>query len=72
MGAYLKSVKEAAAGLMMENDMTLSTALRLPDVTDIVEADEDNAAVAALAKAAAEAAIKELVAARSGRGRKAC
>ena len=68
LGAYLKSVKEAAAELMMENDMTLSTALRLPDVTDIVEADEDNAAVAALAKAAAEAAIKELVAARRGEG----
>ena len=68
LGAYLKSVKEAAAELMMENDMTLSTALRLPDVTDIVEADEDNAAVAALAKAAAEAAVKELVAARRGEG----
>ena len=40
----------------------------MPDVTDIVEADEDNAAVAALAKAAAEAAIKELVAARRGEG----
>ena len=37
LGAYLKSVKAAAAELREENDMTLSNALRLPDVTDIVE-----------------------------------
>ena len=47
LGAYLKSVKAAAAELREENDMTLSNALRLPDVTDIVEADEDDEAVKA-------------------------
>ena len=60
LGAYLKSVKAAAAELREENDMTLSNALRLPDVTDIVEADEDDEAV--------NKAIAELITARRGEG----
>lgn len=68
LGAYLRSVKKAAGELMIENDMTLSNALRLPDVTDVVEADEDREAVAALCKEAAILAISELKLARSGEG----
>lgn len=68
LGAYLNSVKAAAAELREQNDMTLSAALRLPDVTDIVEADEDDAAVKALAEEAVCKAIVELVAARRGEG----
>ena len=66
LGAYLKSVKAAAAELREENDMTLSNALRLPDVTDIVEADEDDEAVKALTKEAVDKAIAELITARRG------
>ena len=66
--AYLKSVKAAAAELREENDMTLSNALRLPDVTDIVEADEDDEAVKALTKEAVDKAIAELITARRGEG----
>ena len=68
LGAYLKSVKAAAAELREENDMTLSNALRLPDVTDIVEADEDDEAVKALTKEAVDKAIVELITARRGEG----
>ena len=68
LGAYLKSGKEAAAELREENDMTLSNALRLPDVTDIVEADEDDEAVKALTKEAVDKAIAELITARRGEG----
>ena len=68
LGAYLKSVKAAAAELREENDMTLSNALRLPDVTDIVEADEDDEAVKALTKEAVDKAIAELITARRGEG----
>ena len=68
LGAYLKSVKAAAAELREENDMTLSNALRLPDVTDIVEADEDDEAVKALTKEAIDKAIAELITARRGEG----
>ena len=64
LGAYLKSVKAAAAELREENDMTLSNALRLPDVTDIVEADEDDEAVKALTKEAVDKAIVEVDAQR--------
>ena len=48
--------------------MTLSNALRLPDVTDIVEADEDDEAVKALTKEAEDKAIAELITARRGEG----
>lgn len=68
LGAYLKSVKAAAAELREENDMTLSNALKLPDVTDIVEADEDDEAVKALTKEAVDKAIAELITARRGEG----
>lgn len=68
LGAYLKSVKAAAAELREENDMTLSNALRLPDVMDIVEADEDDEAVKALTKEAVDKAIAELITARRGEG----
>ena len=68
LGAYLKSVKAAAAELREENDMTLSNALRLPDVTDIVEAYEDDEAVKALTKEAVDKAIAELITARRGEG----
>lgn len=68
LGAYLKSVKAAAAELREENDMTLSNALRLPDVTDIVEADEDDEAVKVLTKEAVDKAIAELITARRGEG----
>ena len=60
LGAYLKSVKAAAAELREENDMTLSNALRLPD--------EDDEAVKALTKEAVDKAIAELITARRGEG----
>ncbi len=68
LSAYLNSVKEAANELGIENDMTLSLALRLPDVTSIAEADEDDAAVKALAEEAVRNAANELINARRGEG----
>lgn len=68
LSAYLSSVNEAAKELNVENDMTLSLALRLPDVTSIAEADEDDAAVKALAEEAVRNAMNELINARRGEG----
>lgn len=68
LSAYLSSVNEAAKELKVENDMTLSLALRLPDVTSIAEADEDDAAVKALAEEAVRNAMNELINARRGEG----
>lgn len=68
LSAYLSSVNEAAKELNVENDMTLSLALRLPDVTSIAEADEDDAAVKALAEEAVRNAMDELINARRGEG----
>lgn len=68
LSAYLSSVNEAAKELKVENDMTLSLALRLPDVTSIAEADEDDAAVKALAEEAVRNAMNELINSRRGEG----
>lgn len=68
LSAYLSSVNEAAKEFKVENDMTLSLALRLPDVTSIAEADEDDAAVKALAEEAVRNAMNELINARRGEG----
>ena len=50
MGAYLTAARKAAAQYELKDDISLSTAMRFPDVTDVIEAEEDRDAVAALAR----------------------
>jgi uncharacterized protein (TIGR00255 family) len=49
-------------------DLTLSTALRLPDVSNVREADEDSEAVLALTQSALSAAIDALLGMRLSEG----
>ena len=58
--AYLTSARESAKALDLEDDLTLSKALTLPDVTTILPADEDQQALAELGRAAMTMAIDGL------------
>ena len=60
LSAYLSAAREAAAGLGLPDDLALSDALRLPDVTEIREADEDADALRTLAEEALRLAIAQL------------
>ncbi len=68
LGVYLSASRQAAEHLSLTDDLTLSTALRLPDVTNIQEAEEDREAVAAIAKEATALAVQELKAMRRVEG----
>lgn len=60
LGEYLRAAREAAQTYGLKDDIQLARALSLPDVTDIVEAEEDREAVCAVALAAVTKAIEEL------------
>ena len=58
--AYLSSARESAKSLGLTDDLTLSRALTLPDVTAILPADEDQQALMELSTEAMTAAIEGL------------
>ena len=62
------AARAANAALGLKDDLTLSNVLRLPDVTEIVPADEDSDALIALAKEATELALNGLVDMRVAEG----
>lgn len=66
--AYLTCARTAARELSITDDLTLSKALALPDVTEIVPAEEDHEALQQLGKTAVELAIDALLAMRHGEG----
>ncbi len=66
--AYVTAAKTANTVLALQDDLTLSNVLRLPDVTEIVPADEDNDALIALAKDAASFALDALIEMRIAEG----
>ena len=66
--AYLTCARTAARELSITDDLTLSKALALPDVTEIVPAEEDQEALQQLGKTAVELAIDALLAMRRGEG----
>lgn len=72
MGAYLTAARKAAAQYELKDDISLSTAMRFPDVTDVIEAEEDRDAVAALAREAALRAVAALKRMRAGEGERLC
>lgn len=72
MGAYLAAARKAAAQYELKDDISLSTAMRFPDVTDVIEAEEDRDAVAALAREAALRAVTALKRMRAGEGERLC
>lgn len=66
--AFVSSAKQANETLQLTDDLTLSTALRLPDVSNVREADEDSEAVLALTQSALSAAIDALLGMRLSEG----
>ena len=66
--AYLTSARESAKALDLTDDLTLSRALTLPDVTTILPADEDQQALMALATTVMAEAIQGLKAMRIKEG----
>ena len=68
LSAYVAAAKAANETLALKDDLTLATALRLPDVTEIVPADEDTDALIALAEEAAFSALDALIVMRKAEG----
>lgn len=60
LGEYLVAARAAAAQFELRDDIGLSAALRLPDITEIVEKDEDREAVCELVAQACRKACEEL------------
>lgn len=60
LGEYLRAAREAGETYGLKDDIGLSRALSLQDVTDIVSAEEDRDAVNAVALAAVDKALAEL------------
>ena len=58
--AYLAAAREANKQAGLKDDLTLSGVLRLPDVTEIAEAEEDREAVTELTREAVHLAAAEL------------
>ena len=61
LSAYLTSARACANSLNLVDDLTLSRALTLPDVTTILPADEDQQALTSLAEATMTEAIAALM-----------
>ncbi|MGI6150728.1 MAG: YicC/YloC family endoribonuclease [Christensenellales bacterium] len=70
--AYLRAGEEAAEATGLPWDMTLSTALRHPDVLTVTEAEEDQQSLVEMAAEAASAAADELVRMRQEEGGRLC
>ena len=70
LGEYLNVARESADRFDLKDDIGLSSALRLPDVTNIIEAEEDREAVSALAAEVCGMACVELKAMRAAEGAK--
>jgi len=68
LGAYLEAARAAGRKFGLLDDITLSAAMRLPDVFDVEKADEDREAVVALAVTAVTDACAQLRAARAQEG----
>ena len=68
LSAYMTAARQAAEELGIENDLTLSRALRLTDIVSVTEADDDRSALAELMKDALTRAANELIAMRMREG----
>ncbi len=66
--AYVKAARAANESLALKDDLTLSAVLRLPDVTEILPADEDSDVLLALTNAALNDAIDALCVMRIAEG----
>lgn len=72
LGAYLKAAETCEQTFSLRNDLTVMNALRLPDVANVVEAEEDREAVTALLRSTLEEAVNELIEMRRIEGERLC
>ena len=70
LGAYVEAARAIPVHYGLPDDLTLSNVLRLPDVTEIVAADEDPEALTALAEEATNAAVDALETMRLSEGQR--
>lgn len=70
--AYIDAANQCAEQFGLRNDLTATSALRLPDVMDVVEAEEDREALIKLADDALEKACTELIEMRRVEGERLC
>ncbi len=70
--AYLKAAEECSEKYGLRSDLSVSSAIRLPDVLDVVEAEEDRDAVTALLLAALDKACDDLIEMRRIEGERLC
>lgn len=66
--AFVAAAKRANESLNLSDDLSLTAALRLPDVSNVREADEDTSAVLSLLASAINSAIDALAAMRGQEG----
>jgi len=70
LAAYVCAAREANAAAGLPDDLTLQAVLRLPDVTSVVMAQDDEDAIRDLTKEATQAALTALIAMRAVEGEK--
>ncbi len=68
LSAFVKAARDLPAELALPDDLTVTSALRLPDVTEVAYADEDPDALNALCDEAMRAAIDMLLLMREKEG----
>jgi len=66
--AFVSAARDANETLSLSDDLSLSNALRMPDVTNVREADEDTDAVLSLLQSAMDSAIDVLLDMRLSEG----
>ena len=72
LGAYLAAADECSEKYGLRNDLSVTNALRLPDVADVVEAEEDRDAVSELMRVTLNNAVDELIGMRKIEGERLC
>lgn len=70
--AYLAAAGQCSEKYGLRSDLSVSSALRLPDVVDVVEAEEDRDAVASLLLMTLDKACTELIEMRRREGERLC
>ena len=72
LSAFVAAAQKANETLCLRDDLSLTAALRLPDVSNVRESDEDSEAVLSLLQCAMNSAIDALVVMRRQEGERLC
>ncbi|MPM93083.1 hypothetical protein SDC9_140219 [bioreactor metagenome] len=72
LSAFVAAARQANETLALRDDLSLTAALRLPDVSNVREADEDSDVLIALLNSAINSAIDNLLVMRKQEGDRLC